>query len=235
MLSSPGLPPFEAILLDMDGLSLDTEGTYCLAWRQAAAEFGCRLEESICEDLFGRQAEDVERILGSLLGGVYDRQRFYRTAERHWRTHLQTHGVAPMPGLLSLLKRLQQGSVPHALATNSDRGHAEECLNHAGLSGVFEVMVTRDQVRQGKPAPDLFLEGARRLGVPITACLVLEDSATGIEAARAAGAIAVVVQRRDALRLRLAERADAAFDSLETLLKAVENGPLDGGGQSATG
>ncbi len=215
MLFSPSLPPFRAVLLDMDGLSLDTEGTYCLAWRRAAAEFGFHLDESTCEDLFGRQADDVEQQISRLLGGAYDREQFYRTAERHWREHLQTHGVAPMPGLTTLLNRLQTGAVPHALATNSDRGHAEECLSHAGLSGVFEVMVTRDQVRRGKPAPDLFLEGARRLGVPIASCLVLEDSATGIEAARAAGAITVLVQRREALRLRLAERADAAFSSLE--------------------
>lgn len=212
---NPVLPPFQAILLDMDGLSLDTEGTYCQAWRQSALEFGVHLDESICEDLFGRQSHDVEHIISQLLGAAYDRTRFYHTAERYWRQHLLTHGVEPMPGLISLLNRLQTLAIPHALATNSDLGHAEECLMHARLDGAFQVMVTRDQVKLGKPAPDLFLEAARRLGVPIQSCVVLEDSATGLEAAHAAGAIAVLIQRRDRLRERLRANAHAVYTSLD--------------------
>lgn len=221
MMTNNPLPPFAAVLLDMDGLSLDTESTYCLAWRQAAAEFGHLLDESICEDLFGRQADDVERLISQLLGSDYDRARFYRTAEKYWREYLLTHGVQPMPGLTALLDHLNQRGIPHALATNSDQSHAEECLQHARLTGAFRVMVTRDQVSRGKPAPDLFLEGARRLGVPVTACLVLEDSATGIAAARAAGAIPVLIQRRDSLRLRLAAEAHAAWASLEELIRVL--------------
>ncbi len=209
------LPPFAAILLDMDGLSLDTETTYCHAWCRAAAELGHQLEESVCEDLFGRQAEDVERLLSQRLGVIYDREYFYRSAERHWRQYIQEFGVAPMPGLLSLLDHLRHHAIPHALATNSDLGHAEECLGYARLTGAFEVIVTRDQVRSGKPAPDLFLEAARRLNVPIEACVVLEDSATGLEAARAAGAIPILIQRRESLRAQLTQHAHTSHASLE--------------------
>lgn len=220
------LPPFKAILLDMDGLSLDTEITYCHAWRQAAYELGYTLDESVCENLFGRQSADVERIISALLGSDYDRERFKHSAEHHWRLHIATYGVTPMPGLENLLARLKRLTIPHALATNSYLCHAEECLHHAHLADAFATIVTRDQVKCGKPAPDLFLEAARRLNVPIEYCVVLEDSETGIEAARSAGAIPVLIQQRESLRLRVAERAHSAYSSLEEFEKILADASL---------
>lgn len=216
------LPPFRAAILDMDGLVVDSEPTYCEAWRRAAAEQGRELAEAFFLGLFGRHADDVEAALRAELGAAFERGSFYRAAERHWLAHLDSHGLQRMPGLDALLAAFRKRGVPYALATNSDAPYARLCLRHAGLEAEFGLIVTRDQVRQGKPAPDVFLEAARRLGVAPAECLALEDSATGLAAARAAGTITVLVQRRAAERERLGKEARLAVAALGELAEWLE-------------
>jgi beta-phosphoglucomutase len=212
--STPVLPAFAAVILDMDGLVLDSEATYCHAWRQAAADVGHALDEAFFEPLFGRHADDVVRALAERLGPNFERNTFFRAAERHWFDLIEAQGIPPMPGVEDLLELLRQRAIPFALATNSDGHYARQCLKRGGLHEAFTVLVTRDQVAQGKPAPDVFLEAARRLGVTPAQCVVLEDSETGLLAARAAGMHPVLIQRRESLRVKLRPHALLALASL---------------------
>ena len=214
MINTMTLPPFAALILDMDGLVLDSETTYCQAWRRAAAELGYQLDEVFLQNLFGHHADDVVKRLVSILGPDFDRHRFFQTAERHWFDHIQSRGIPRMPGVDALLKVLRERMTPFALATNSDAHYARLCLRLGDLDDVFPVVVTRDQVASGKPEPDVFLEAARRLEIEPEACLVLEDSATGLQAARAAGMQAVLIQRREDLRDMLSRHALMALPSM---------------------
>lgn len=183
------LPPFRAVVMDMDGLALDTEATYCEAWRNAASDLGFCLTIEFCRSLFGRHADDVKSALCEACQHRLDLAAFHALADRHWRRALATTGVARMPGLDRLLTTLRARRLPYALATNSDQPYAGLCLEAGRVLADFPVIVTRDQVAKGKPEPDLFLEAARRLGVPAAECLVLEDSMTGLAAGIAAGMI----------------------------------------------
>lgn len=221
--SSPGiLPRFRALIFDLDGLVVDSEPTYVAAWRAAAAELGVALEPEFCEGLFGQHADDVERALRARLGSDYRRDRFFPSAEWHWQRHLAQHGMARMPGVAEVLHFCRRRRLPHALATNSDRPFAEICLRAADLDRDFPIVVTRDQVRHGKPAPDLFEEAARRLDASPGECLVLEDSEPGLIAARAAGAASILIQRHAARRNRLAHLASLALPSLAELTGLLE-------------
>jgi HAD superfamily hydrolase (TIGR01509 family) len=124
-----------------------------------------------------------------------------------------------MPGVEDLLDVLDSRRIPYALATNSDGAYAEQCLSLARLESRFPLAVTRDQVAAGKPAPDVFLEAARRLGVAAGQCLVLEDSATGLLAARRAGAVPVLVLARPAPE----ESKALAALGFRTLLEVAED------------
>jgi HAD superfamily hydrolase (TIGR01509 family) len=192
------LPAFKAVIFDMDGLVLDSEPTYVFAWKKAAAEFAVHLDEGFAQALFGRQAEDVERVMAEKIGEGFERERFLKLAANFWQEHIKSCGIAPMPGLGDVLAALDRLNIPYALATNSEGNYAAQCLGLAGLETRFPTAITRDQVAAGKPAPDLFLEAAKRLNVPAEQCLVLEDSATGLLAARRAGAIPVLVLARSA-------------------------------------
>lgn len=206
-------PRFKAVVFDMDGLVLDSEQSYVFAWRRVAENLGARLEDEFVEDLFGRQADDVIRLLAEKLGKVFDAERFCRDAENYWRAHVHSHGIPAMPGVSELLALLKRHRVPFALATNSMGIFARECLRAGGLEGAFPVMVTRDQVAAGKPEPDLILEAAKRMEVSAEQCLVLEDSATGLQAAARAGAMPILVSQRPA-PLNLQSLAAAYYRSL---------------------
>jgi HAD superfamily hydrolase (TIGR01509 family) len=219
------LPAFSAVIFDMDGLVLDSETTYCGAWRKAAAALGHELDDAFFESLFGRHADDVVQALAAELGPRFDREGFFRAAERYWFEHIETHGIPRMPGIEALLARFREASIPYALATNSDGHYARLCLERGGLHDAFPVMVTRDQVALGKPEPDVFLEAARRLNVDPAACLVLEDSETGLMAARAAGTQPILIQRREDLRARLEPLAKLALFSLEDLVDLIKSHP----------
>jgi HAD superfamily hydrolase (TIGR01509 family) len=123
-------------------------------------------------------------------------------AKEFWHAHLRAKGVAKMPALDRFLGLLRQRQLPYALATNSDAPYAFEVLERAGARDLFPVVVTRDAVAQGKPAPDLFLEGARRLGAEPGECLGLEDSLVGLQACCRAGLIPVLIPSRAATTAR---------------------------------
>ena len=194
----PTLPAFRAVVMDMDGLALDTEATYCEAWRAAAAALGFQLTEPFCQGLFGRHADDVHSALAEACGEGFELPRFFALAEEFWHAHLRANGVAKMPALDRFLGLLRQRELPYALATNSDAPYAREVLERAGARDLFPVVVTRDEVARGKPAPDLFLEGARRLGAEPGECLGLEDSLVGLQACRRAGLIPILIPSRAA-------------------------------------
>jgi HAD superfamily hydrolase (TIGR01509 family) len=213
------LPRFRAAILDMDGLALDTEAAYFYAWRRAATELSIPLTEEFCQTLSGLHADQVQQAMIDSIGHDFQPTLFYRAAERHWRNRLASQGLAQMPGLSDLLAEFRVRGIPYGLATNSDGRFATECLRAAAVETEFEVVVTRDQVANGKPEPDLFLAAAERLKVSPADCLALEDSEPGLAAARAAGMLPVLVQRREDSRSRL---APGALLAVETLVQVTE-------------
>lgn len=185
--------PFRAVILDMDGLVLDTEAGYFSAWRRAACDMGFDLPEALCLSLSGCHGRQIRQSLLDYFGGAFDLELFLRVSGDIWRAQVAEQGIAVKPGFFSLMQCLNELALPFALATNSRRQDAEQCLAHAGLDGVFECMLTRDDVERPKPAPDLFLAAAGRLGLNSRDCLVLEDSPIGVAAAAAAECPCILV------------------------------------------
>jgi beta-phosphoglucomutase len=189
----PRLSDFSAVIFDMDGLVLDTETTYFIAWQQAAKAMGYALSESLCLSLSGLHYKDVEKKLMALCGADFNLQAFNRLSGIFWREHVNAYGINIKPGFTQLLEFIVHQQTPFCLATNSRAVNAYECLEFAGIKDVFSTIISRDDVEHGKPAPDIFLKAAELLQVPVSQCLVLEDSYAGIEAASRAGAFSVFV------------------------------------------
>jgi HAD superfamily hydrolase (TIGR01509 family) len=101
--------------------------------------------------------------------------------------------IQPMPGLLDLLDRLEKARMPKAIATSSAKSLMDACLSHFDLHSRFQFFLTAEDVKHGKPNPEIYLTAARRLGIPPSEMVVLEDSHNGCKAAAAAGAFAVAV------------------------------------------
>lgn len=183
----------EAVVCDMDGLVLDTEPLYKLAWQQALAELGHSLDDAAYLRFVGRTTADCESDLASLLDEQFPLHVFRRRWPVLWRAFAHEFGIARKAGLPEFLSFVRDQGLPIALATSSDCTYTEFSLGKAGLEGAFDVVVTGDQVRQPKPAPDIYLEAALRLGVEPRNCIALEDSEAGILAASRAGMVSLLV------------------------------------------
>lgn len=212
---------FSAVIFDLDGLVLDTESTYRWAWREAAQEIGYEFSQSFWEGLSGLPTEKVMAALNNQGGAGFNLSEFNRVSALCWRRHVAARGIEVKRGFYQLLELLVRENIPYCLATNSHAVNAYECLERAGLEKVFSIIISRDQVLQGKPAPDLFLLASERLGVQISRCLVLEDSAVGIQAASRAGALSVLIPSVWPVDTRAASLCSFQVDNLEQLATAL--------------
>ena len=215
------LPDFSAIIFDMDGLVLDTETTYSIAWKKAAVEMGQVFSEAFCLSMSGLQGQDVARKLIEQCGSDFDLMRFGQLSGQYWRQYVNDKGIAVKKGFLALLHVLKSNKIPYCLATNSRMVNALECLKLAGLDDVFSLIVSKDQVNQGKPAADIFLFAANALKVPVAECLVIEDSATGIQAAMNAVAPCVFIPSVLPYDAVAAQQADILLNDLDELAEIV--------------
>jgi len=183
---------FDGVLFDMDGLMLDTERISMRAWQAGCADSGLTLADAQFLDIIGHREADCLRLLRDFFGDLPDPDRIARDTRAHYARLLEA-GVPVMPGLVGALEKLAAAGVPLAVATSTHHDVATAKLAKAGIASYFRAIVGGDLVPHGKPAPDLYLEAARRAGVDPARCLALEDSGPGLRAAHAAGCAAVLI------------------------------------------
>jgi HAD superfamily hydrolase (TIGR01509 family) len=182
-----------AVIFDNDGLTLDTELTYTRAEAALYQRYGTEFTLDHKREMLGTS--------GVTSGLAMERHLDQpgRAAELHDElrdlVHAELDGAAvePMPGARELIAALREQGVPLGLATNSGREFATRALRSAGVFDCFDAVVSAEEVEHPKPAPDVYLEAAARLGADPAGCVALEDSATGVSAARAAGMTVVGV------------------------------------------
>ena len=222
-------PRIKAVILDMDGLVLDSETAYVSAWRQAAAAMGYPLDAAFFGSLSGLHGEEVERQIHQACGGGFDMHRFRSLSGEYWRSRVQQSGIPVKTGFFTLMAVIRGLELPFCLATNSRRADALGCLELAGLQQVFSIIIAKDDVAQGKPAPDIFIAAAAKLGVPVRECLVLEDSAVGVAAAVAAAAPCLFVPSIYPPDGWAADKAVAVLDDLAQAAGFVADCRADSG------
>ncbi len=182
-----------AVIFDMDGLMVDSEPLAQAGWRLALAEYGYTLSDDLYMQVLGRSTEGTQAILRQALGDQAPLESMFARKRQYVQDEVTQHGVPVKPGLVELLDWLDGRRIAKAVASSARREDVEHKLGHTHLLARFETIVTGDQVPRGKPAPDIFLAAAERLGVPAEACAVLEDSDAGIQAAYAAGMLPLMV------------------------------------------
>jgi HAD superfamily hydrolase (TIGR01509 family) len=183
--------PVRAVVFDLDGLLIDTESLSREGWKWALAEFGHTLTDADYEPCIGRTAIDTCAMWRSRFGDDLPAESANQMRREYMDERLEE--VALMPGVEDILDKLDILGLPRAVATSSKAANAERKLWVTGLAARIPIVVSSDLVAQGKPAPDIYLEAARRLGVEPANCLVFEDADGGVEAAHAAGMSVVMV------------------------------------------
>lgn len=183
-----------ALIFDMDGLMLDTEPLAARAWEVAALAAGVAFDAAVTPRLVGRTFVDCRALIHDHHGGGdYPVDALMAAWHVAYDGIVEREGLALKPGLVELLDWLETRAIVRGVATSTRRERARAKLERTGLWPRFATLVGGDEVGRGKPAPDIFLAAAQRLGVAPARCLVLEDSTPGLEAAAAAGIPAVMV------------------------------------------
>lgn len=205
-----------AVVFDMDGVLVDSGAHHRDAWRATFRDLGLTPPPEFWRITIGRPADEA---MALLVDGV-DRAEVLRLAElkrRHY-TRLARRGTVPVAGIPAFVDALARDQVPRAVATSATRRDLERVLSELGLRRRFEVVVTADDVRWGKPHPEVYLKAAAGLGVDPSACVVFEDAVVGVQAARAAGMRVIGVTSAhtgDELVRAGAERAVPDFEELQ--------------------
>jgi len=216
--------PVKAVIFDMDGVILDSQGLASRAWARAVADLGYCLTEDLNLELVGRNVPDSNAILRRALGPEFPVEAARRAARTFFAELTPDTGVPLKPGVSSLLDLLDSKAVRKAMATSTPRAACLRHLQHWKLVERFSVIVCGDEVPSGKPAPDIFLQAARLLNVQPTECVVIEDSFAGIRAAHAARMIPIMVpdlKQPDETIRRLAYRVVRNLDEARDVIAAL--------------
>jgi HAD superfamily hydrolase (TIGR01509 family) len=225
----------EAVVFDLDGVIVDSEIWWDEARRDFAAARGKTWTEEDRVAVMGANSRQWSRTMRRRLGiddedDVIERAIVDAVVGRYRR-----QGAPRIDGAAEAVRRIA-AHWPVAVASSAHHEVIEAALEATGLTGVFRVVVSSDEVERGKPEPDVYLEAARRLAIPPERCLVVEDSYNGVRAARAAGMTVVLVpnatippapgtrELADAVVGRLAEVDPSKFEAREAVDPAGGDG-----------
>ena len=203
---------FRAVIFDLDGVLWDGEPLYHEAFNVILEPRGVRVSE-----------DDYNHIIGLSVERAWDWviRRFdlnippadFLRAYNEAVLRLLQRPAEPLPGVRALIGELRHSGIPIAVASTSLRAWVDATLRGLNLEGAFDAVISASEVASGKPAPDLFLAAAERLGVPPDRCLAVEDTGPGIAAAKAAGMFAVQLRAASTAQPPLPD-ADLVLDSL---------------------
>jgi HAD superfamily hydrolase (TIGR01509 family) len=182
-----------AVIFDMDGLMLDTERITIPLWDEAGKKFGYRIPFDTVQKMVGISVQDARDVLFKEYGDDFPyekiRGEFKLLCKREYE-----NGIPHKKGLVFLLDHLTAAKIPFGVATSARRDSAMENLAKAGILEKFAAITGGDEVANGKPAPDIFLLAAKKLGAHPSACAGFEDSTAGLRGLHAAGIRSVFIR-----------------------------------------
>jgi HAD superfamily hydrolase (TIGR01509 family) len=181
-IAEPPSHPVRAVLFDLDGTLIDSEPNYYLADQKLLARFGLDFTEADKRRYIGTGIQEMVRDLKERHGLPGDPAEL--AAEKNaLYLEIAEAGTELFPPMKRFVDHLAAAGIPMAVASGSSPEVIRRLVKQVGLDGCFEHLVSAEEAGRSKPAPDVFLEAARRLGVPPEECLVVEDSAPGVESA----------------------------------------------------
>lgn len=212
--STPG-----GVLWDLDGTLVDSADLHWRSWRETLAREHVEITYERFLDSFGQKNDGILR---RWLGPAATPERIARIdreKESAYRRLVEEVGLTPLPGAADWVRRLRASGWKQAIASSAPRENVTVMLRALGVERELDAIVAAEDVTAGKPDSQVFLRAAERLGLPPDRCIVVEDAAAGVEAARRAGMRSIGVSRDASLPAdlavsSLAELPADAFDSL---------------------
>lgn len=203
----------DAVIFDMDGTLVDTERVSQTAWRRAAADLGLDVPERIWNAFVGCSIPNARKMIDEEFGDPELTERLF-AHQRDLFFQIEDEELEPCTGALEALRQLHDAGMTVALATSTHREHALPLMERFGMAPYFTTMTFGDEISRAKPEPDIYLEAARRLGLPPERCAAVEDSINGVRAAHAAGMATYMVPEWVTCTPEVAALCAGVLDSL---------------------
>jgi HAD superfamily hydrolase (TIGR01509 family) len=184
----------KGVIFDLDGTVLDSERFPLEAWPEVSRKHGYPATAELAGRLVGINEADERALLRNEFGAAYPYTEIRNEAGALFREKARRDGIAVKKGFEELLYRIRTLGLPYALATSTSRAIVGWKLSCAGLDGAFPVIVCGDEVENGKPAPDIFLEAARLMDRNPKDCIGIEDSTAGLRGLCGAGIRSVFIK-----------------------------------------
>jgi beta-phosphoglucomutase len=210
----------KAVLWDLDGTLVDSEEYHWRAWKETLEGAGIAISYQDFLSSFGQRND---AILAKWLGenaGAGKIEQIGNDKEDRYRELVRHEGLMPLPGAAEWVERLHHEGWRQAIASSAPRSNVETVLDALHMRPWFQAAVAAEDVREGKPAPDVFLTAAARLGAEPHGCVVVEDARAGIQAAQRAGMRSIAVGRNatelgaDMAAAKLSDLPSDAFSSM---------------------
>lgn len=176
-----------AVIFDMDGVIADSEYFNIMAKHQLLKNSGVQVEWNYHDQYLGTTHEFMWTAMKKELNLPGEIDDYMKEAEEIRRKLIAEEGMKPMPGVVDLITRIFKQNIPMAVASSSSKKDIVENLSGFGIIDDFQTLVSGWDCQKGKPDPEVFLKASEKLGILPEECVVIEDSANGVKAAKAAG------------------------------------------------
>jgi HAD superfamily hydrolase (TIGR01509 family) len=220
-------PEFTAIVFDFDGLLADSEPLQIRAWQEFLATFDKKLDHDLLNDMFGLRVMDSSRLVQQRLALPITPDEVMSGRDEIFLELVATE-LPLMTGARELVTWIRDETpLRQALATSGHRRYIGAALSVADLEDAFEIIVTGDDVTNGKPHPEIYQTAADKLGVPPADCVALEDAPHGIRSAKTAGMTCLAIPNEMTESIPGLDEADAILPDLHAARTWIEVNVLE--------
>lgn len=202
----------KGVIFDMDGLLFDTEAVWQRNWSRVAADMGIDLPEAFRKEICGTSGEIMKRVIEKYYG-VDDGTDIMQNVINGVHSDLKDN-VPEKPGLHEILEHFKNKGMKMAVASSSSQAQIESNCRNAGILEYFDALVSGAQIGKSKPAPDIFLAAAEKIGIEPEDCYVFEDAFNGVQAGYAAGSAVIMIPDMTAPTDEIRAMTYAVYDSL---------------------
>lgn len=210
-------------VFDMDGLMFDSERLVYETWQMMMDELGFEYNLEIFKNTIGLRTDMAESYYNSLYGERFCYQPLKQRSREIFLKRVSEDGVPIKKGLVELLEFLKSNNLKIAVATSTSAQTAHKIIRMAGVYDYFDAFVCGDDVRNGKPHPEVFLTAAERLSLPPTECVAFEDSINGIKSAHSAEMTTVMVPDYLQPTEEIIPMIDCLCDDLSQAIEFISN------------
>jgi len=218
----------KAIIYDVDGTMVDSEPLHVEAWDKALQTFHHHLSDlspTLQATMAGKKPAAIAKEMVEDLHLVTDPEFLLNKKTEIFMNLIKTE-LQGMPGIINSVKKLKEKGYKLGIGTSLTREYVKIVLDRLNLQGYFDVIVTGDEIKNGKPHPDTFLIATNKIGYKPEECLVIEDATSGIKSAKAAGCLCIAINNPNAVPqdTSLADKKITSHDKINDQLLADLNG-----------